>query len=97
ACDATNASRTLLFDLHHLQWDPELLALFGIPAAALPDVHPSSFVYGETVAMGQLPAGIPIASLIGDSHAALFGHAGFQPGTIKATYGTGSSLMTPTP
>ena len=47
--------------------------------------------------MGQLPAGVPIASLIGDSHAALFGHASFQPGSVKATYGTGSSLMTPTP
>ena len=56
----------------------------------------SSSVYGESVAMGRLLAGVPIASMIGDSHAALFGHAGFQPGAIKATYGTGSSLMTPT-
>jgi glycerol kinase len=60
-------------------------------------VKPSSTIYGETVARGNLLSGIPIASLIGDSHAALFGHAGFQPGTIKATYGTGSSLMTPMP
>ncbi len=97
ACDMTNASRTQLFDLHNLRWDPELLDLFDIPAAALPQVKPSGTIYGETVAIENLPAGIPIAGLIGDSHAALFGHAGFQPGAIKATYGTGSSLMTPTP
>lgn len=96
ACDVTNASRTQLFNLHQLQWDEELLVHFGIPAAALPEVKPSSTIYGETVRMGNLPAGIPIAALIGDSHAALYGHAGFQPGAIKATYGTGSSLMTPT-
>ena len=95
-CDMTNASRTQLFNLHTLRWDPELLAIFGIPAVALPVVKPSSSVYGESVAMGRLLAGVPIASMIGDSHAALFGHAGFQPGAIKATYGTGSSLMTPT-
>lgn len=97
ACDMTNASRTQLFDLHNLCWDPELLDLFGIPAAAMPQVKPSSAIYGQTAGSGNLPAGIPVASLIGDSHAALFGHAGFQPGAIKATYGTGSSLMTPTP
>ena len=96
ACDTTNASRTQLFNLSSLTWDPDLLDIFGIPEAVLPDVKPSSTIYGETVAMGNLPAGIPIASMIGDSHAALFGHAGFQPGSIKATYGTGSSLMTPT-
>ena len=96
ACDMTNASRTQLFDLRKTQWDDELLKLFGIPAAALPAVKPSSTLYGHTAALGKLPAGVPIASLIGDSHAALFGHAGFQPGAIKATYGTGSSLMTPT-
>ncbi len=96
ACDMTNASRTQLFNLSSLTWDPDLLDIFGIPEAALPEVKPSSTIYGETVAMGNLPAGIPIASMIGDSHAALFGHAGFQPGSIKATYGTGSSLMTPT-
>jgi glycerol kinase len=97
ACDMTNASRTQLFDLQELQWDAELLALFDIPLAALPEVKASSALYGETVGHGNLPGGIPIAGMIGDSHGALFGHAGFQPGTIKATYGTGSSLMTPTP
>lgn len=96
ACDMTNASRTQLFALQTLQWDAELLALFGIPLAALPEVKASSAIYGETVGHGNLPGGLPIASLIGDSHGALYGHAGFQPGAIKATYGTGSSLMTPT-
>ena len=97
ACDITNASRTQMFDLRELRWSPELLALFDIPRAALGEVHPSSHIFGETARNGRLPAGIPIASLIGDSHAALFGHAIFSPGAVKATYGTGSSLMTLTP
>lgn len=96
ACDMTNASRTQLFGLQQLAWDAELLDIFGIPLAALPEVKPSNAIYGETNGQGNLPSGVPIASLIGDSHGALFGHAGFQPGAIKATYGTGSSLMTPT-
>ncbi|MCC6167565.1 MAG: glycerol kinase GlpK [Caldilineaceae bacterium] len=96
-CDMTNASRTQLFNLHTLAWDEDLLALFGIPAATLPTVQCSDAIFGETVPLGRLPGGIPIAALIGDSHAALFGHAGFRHGAIKATYGTGSSLMTPMP
>lgn len=96
-CDYSNASRTQLFNLHDLRWDEELLALFGVPAAALPEPCPSSGVFGRTVAIGALPAGIPVGALSGDSHAALFGHAGFEAGTVKATYGTGSSLMTPIP
>ncbi len=95
ACDMTNASRTQLFNLHRLSWDPELLAIFGIPPAALPTVMKSNAIFGETAPIGRLPGGIPIAAMIGDSHAALFGHAGFQKGSIKATYGTGSSLMMP--
>jgi glycerol kinase len=95
-CDFTNASRTQLLNLRDLSWDPELLRIFGIPQVSLPEIHSSNKVVGETIPVGSLPAGIPIASLIGDSHAALFGHAGFQPGAVKATYGTGSSLMTPT-
>lgn len=95
ACDMSNASRTQLFNLHTQQWDSELLAIFEIPAEALPTIYPSSALYGTTTALGALPAEIPIGALIGDSHAALYGHAGFQPGAIKATYGTGSSLMTP--
>lgn len=93
ACDASNAARTQLFDLRRLAWDDELLRIFGIPAAMLPEVRPSSADFGLTAATG-LPAGLPVGSLIGDSHAALFGHAAFQPGLVKATYGTGSSLMT---
>lgn len=96
ACDVTNASRTQLFNLQTLAWDDTLLGIFEIPAAVLPEVKLSSSYYGETTNLPGIPAGIPIGSLIGDSHAALYGHAGFQPGAIKATYGTGSSLMTPT-
>ena len=95
ACDMTNASRTLLFNLHTLDWDAELLALFRIPRQALPTVHTSTGMVAHTAACGGLPAGIPIAGVIGDSHGALVGHAGFAPGAVKATYGTGSSVMTP--
>ena len=95
ACDMTNASRTLLFNLHTLDWDADLLAFFGIPRQALPAVLPSTGVAGHTVACGALPAGVPIAGMIGDSHGALVGHAGFAPGAVKATFGTGSSVMTP--
>lgn len=94
-CDVSNAARTQLFNIITLQWDEELLALFGIPRAALPTVRPSNILHARTARIGMLPANIPIASMIGDSHAALFGQAGFQPGKIKATYGTGSSLMVP--
>jgi glycerol kinase len=94
--DTSNASRTQLFGLDATSWDDELLGVFGIPRAALPDLAPSSGVRGGTQALGRLPAGVPLASQIGDSHAALYGQAGFHPGSIKATYGTGSSLMTPT-
>ncbi len=96
ACDVTNASRTQLFNLETLDWDEELLDIFGIPRPALPEIQLSSAYYGETARLLGIPAGLPVAALIGDSHAALFGHAGFQPGAVKATYGTGSSLMTPT-
>lgn len=95
ATDASNASRTQLLNLRQCNWDQDLLWIFEVPAACLPQVRPSSGVFGETVAQGSLPAGIPVASLIGDSHAALFGHAAFAPGSVKATYGTGSSLMSP--
>jgi glycerol kinase len=96
-CDVSNASRTQLFNLHALSWDEELLNIFEIPKAALPEVLPSSHHFGKSVNIGSLPSGIPITSLIGDSHAALFGQAGFAAGSVKATYGTGSSLMIPTP
>ncbi len=97
SCDMTNASRTQLFNLQTMDWDDELIEIFGIPRAMLPKVYPSGYIYGSTCPDGALPGAVPIASLIGDSHGALFGHAGFQPGSIKATYGTGSSLMMPTP
>lgn len=97
ACDLTNASRTQLLDIHRREWGQDLLDLFQIPRAALPEVRPSRAEFGVSAALGNLPAGIPILAMLGDSHAALFGQAGFRPGTVKATYGTGSSLMTPTP
>jgi glycerol kinase len=97
ACDATNASRTQLFNLQAGSWDDDVLAVFGVPRALLPEVRPSSGVLGHTAARGALPAGVPVAAAIGDSHAALFGHAAFGEGSVKATYGTGSSLMTPIP
>jgi glycerol kinase len=92
ACDATNASRTQLLDLRSAGWDAELLSVFSIPAPVLPAVRPSSGIFGEVTTIRGLE-GVPIASAIGDSHAALFGHAAFVPGEVKATYGTGSSLM----
>ena len=88
ATDASNASRTQLLNLEQCQWDAELLDIFGIPAACLPEVRPSSHVFGATAGFGRVPAGVPVASLIGDSHAALFGHAAFAPGAVKATYVT---------
>jgi glycerol kinase len=94
ACDATNASRTQLYGLDANGWDDELLEVFSIPRRVLPDIRPSSGEVGRTSGVRPLPDGLPIASLIGDSHAALFGQAAFEPGMVKATYGTGSSLMT---
>jgi glycerol kinase len=96
ATDLSNASRTQLLNLHECDWDTELLRIFDIPKACLSQVRPSSGIFGATNAHGKLPRGIPVSSLIGDSHAALFGHAAFDPGSVKATYGTGSSLMSPT-
>ncbi|MCC7154125.1 MAG: glycerol kinase [Bryobacterales bacterium] len=95
ATDVSNASRTQLLNLRERRWDAELMRIFEIPRACLPEVCPSSGVFGTTAGSGRLAAGIPVASLIGDSHAALFGHAAFKPGSVKATYGTGSSLMSP--
>ena len=92
--DASNASRTQLLNLTSGKWDDELLQLFRIPAAMLPTVVESTAVVGETSAVEGVPGGISIASAIGDSHAALVGHGVFFPGPAKATYGTGSSLMT---
>lgn len=94
--DHTNASRTALLRLDSLDWDDELLAIFGIPRSALPSVCSSSGVCGECTTIAGL-AGVPIAALVGDSHAALVGHGVYKPGVVKSTYGTGSSLMMLTP
>jgi glycerol kinase len=93
ATDPSNASRTQLLNLSQVRWDAFLLDLYEVPASCLPSIQPSSGVFGHTVSLGKLPAGVPVAGMIGDSHAALFGHAAFEPGLVKATYGTGSSLM----
>jgi len=95
ATDVSNAARTQLFNLRTAIWDEELLSLFEVPPGALPEIRRSSEVLGESAANGRLRRGALIGSLIGDSHAALFGQRGFAPGSVKATYGTGSSLMTP--
>jgi glycerol kinase len=92
ATDVSNASRTLLFDIHRLAWDDELLDLVGVPAALLPDVRPTSGVFGET-APELFGRPIQIAALAGDQQAATFGQACFQPGQAKNTYGTGAFLL----
>ena len=94
ATDRSNAARTQLFNLSDGIWDQALCNLFGVDAAYLPEVHDSAFVFGDTKGVDGLPDGIPIASAIGDSHAALFGHGAFEPGDSKVTFGTGSSVMT---
>lgn len=96
ATDHTNASRTALLSLATLDWDLALCALFGIPRAALPAVRTSSGDFGVCAAIAEL-SGVPIVAMIGDSHAALVGHGRYEAGTVKATYGTGSSLMMLTP
>ncbi|MET0262371.1 MAG: glycerol kinase GlpK [Rariglobus sp.] len=88
ATDLTNASRTLLCNLHTGQWDEDLLKLFGIPRAMLPEIRSCSEIYGH-VDRHLYPAGAPIAGIAGDQHAALFGQACFTPGMAKNTYGTG--------
>lgn len=95
ATEAGNAARTLLLDLQSLDWHPRLLEIFGIPRSALPEVRASDQGFGVTAAAGVLPAGIPIAAVMADSHAALYAHGCSRPGTGKVTFGTGSSVMTP--
>ncbi len=92
ATDPTNASRTLLFDIHERTWDPQLLELFDVPASLLPDVRPSSGVFGETTP-DVLGAAIPIAGIAGDQQAALFGQGCVDAGAAKNTYGTGCFLL----
>ncbi len=89
--DVSNASRTMLFNIHTLQWDKELLELFDIPASMLPEVRSSSEVYGHTVA--PFPSPIPISGIAGDQQSALFGQMCITPGMVKNTYGTGCFMM----
>jgi len=91
--DASNASRTLLFDIHQGAWDDGLCALFGVPPAVLPEVKGSAEVYGVTRGCSMLPDGIPVAGMAGDQQAALFGQACYAPGESKCTYGTGAFLL----
>ena len=92
ATDVSNASRTMLCNIHSLQWDPELLEIFSIPASMLPEIHSSSEVYGYT--QNILSAhNVPIAGIAGDQHAALFGQMCIRPGMVKNTYGTGCFML----
>lgn len=93
--EAGNASRTLLLDLTTLQWSDEMCALFGIPVDRLPRVVASNADFGVTRGLDILPDGVPIIGVLGDSHAALFGHGCRTTSEGKATYGTGSSVMVP--
>ncbi len=92
ATDYTNACRTMLFNIHTLEWDKELLELFGIPASMLPEVHPSSYNYGSTDRY-LIGRSIPICGVVGDQQAALFGQLCTEKGDIKNTYGTGCFLL----
>jgi len=102
ATDYSNASRTLLFNIHTLDWDDEILRILGIPRAILPQARPSSGVFGLVAANAANAAdsavlaglqGLPIAGMAGDQQAALFGQAGYAPGMVKSTYGTGAFLL----
>ncbi|MDX1938097.1 MAG: glycerol kinase GlpK [Flavihumibacter sp.] len=93
ATDYTNASRTLLFNLHTLQWDDELVREFGLTGINLPEIKSSSALFGETNLDGLFTNNVSITALIGDSHAAAFGEGCFDAGTAKATLGTGCSIL----
>ncbi|MEW9519058.1 glycerol kinase GlpK [Streptomyces tubercidicus] len=89
--DVTNASRTMLMNLHRLEWDQKILASMEIPAAVLPEIKSSSEVYGRSA--GGVLAGVPVASALGDQQAALFGQTCFEQGEAKSTYGTGTFML----
>jgi glycerol kinase len=93
ATEASNASRTMLFDIHRLGWSPELIGLFGVPETCLADVRPSGGRFGLTAEGTPLPVGLPISGVLGDQQAALFGQACLEPGLTKNTYGTGSFVL----
>ncbi|MFA5168149.1 MAG: glycerol kinase GlpK [Candidatus Omnitrophota bacterium] len=91
--DLTNASRTLLLNIKTKKWDPELLKVFGVPAKVLPGLQLSGSIFGTTRKIAGLPAGIPIAGVMGDQQAALYGQGCYEAGTSKNTYGTGCFIM----
>ena len=91
--DVTNASRTLLMNIETLQWDEEMLEFLDIPRAMLPSIRPSSSVYGRTIPKGPFGAEIPVAGILGDQQAALFGQACYNQGEAKNTYGTGCFML----
>ncbi len=91
--DYTNAGRTLMFNIHNLEWDEELLDILGVPKQMLPEVKSSSEVYAETVEYHFFGSKVPIAGVAGDQHAALFGQACFEEGMVKNTYGTGCFIL----
>jgi glycerol kinase len=93
ATDYTNASRTMLFNLHTLQWDAELIDQFGLTGIQLPELRSSSSLFGETSLDGLFKNPIQVSGMIGDSHAAAFGEGCFEAGTAKATLGTGCSIL----
>jgi glycerol kinase len=92
ATDVSNASRTLMLDVHTNQWDDDLLRVLDIPRELLPAVHPSSHAFGDTVP-GLLGAAVPVGGMAGDQQSALFGQACFRPGLAKNTYGTGCFML----
>ncbi|HEX9260204.1 MAG TPA: glycerol kinase GlpK [Acidimicrobiales bacterium] len=93
ATDPSNASRTMLFGLRSLAWEPELCDLLSVPMRALPEVRPSSGRFGVTREIPGVPDGLPVSGVAGDQQAALFGQACFSPGEVKNTYGTGSFVL----
>jgi glycerol kinase len=93
ATDFTNASRTLLFDIGKLRWDERLCKLFSVPLRALAEVRESSARFGETTVNGIFPRRVPIIGVMGDSQASLFAQRCYQPGSVKATFGTGTSVL----
>lgn len=93
ATEGSNASRTLLYNLHDLKWDPELLSFFEVPAETLPKVFPSFGKFGATTSLSFLPDNIPVTGILGDQQSALFGQAGHSKGALKCTYGTGAFML----
>ncbi len=91
--DYTNASRTMLFNIHDLKWDDEILEILNIPKAMLPEVKSNSEVYGETMEYHFYGSKVPISGMAGDQQAALFGQLAFKDGMVKNTYGTGSFIV----